>query len=112
MSKKKKESAAEKKSLEATVRSFGMSTGTYLSRHRFIVVIIIVGIALSFALIKTRSAIDVSRNETRYNEEVLKINYQQINNETLESFRLAEEDRKVEVNSSFDPTRQNPFVEN
>jgi len=103
---------SDKKSPQESLKKLSVAVVDFLTNHRFVLVIVIVGIALSFALIKTRSAINVTRNEDRYNEEVLKINYKQIDSETLESFRLADEDRKVEVNSNFDPTRQNPFTEN
>jgi len=83
----------------------------FATQHRFVLIAAVVGIALSFALLKTRSALDISRNEDRYTEGFLQINYKEINSETLESFRLAEQDSATEVNSNFDPNRQNPFAE-
>jgi len=84
---------------------------TVLTKHRFILVIIIVGIALSFALIKTRSFINIYRNEDRYAEENLKINYKQIDKEILSKFQAESKDSKIEVNSNFNPNRQSPFSE-
>ena len=81
------------------------------SRHRFVLILFIVGAAISFALLKTRSFIDISRNEDRYSEEVLLINYKEIDETILEEFQAAQQDAAVEVNPSFDPDRSNPFSE-
>lgn len=81
------------------------------SRHRVILMILLVGAAVSFALIKTRSFIDVPRNEAKYSEEKLKIRYSGIDQQTLQDFTSAQQDKAVEVNPQFEPNRSNPFSE-
>lgn len=82
-----------------------------LTKHRLILLFAILGTAVAFALLKTQSFIDIPRNEQRYNEETLKIKYKQIDKDTLESFATEKNDTDVQVNSKFDPTRNNPFVD-
>jgi hypothetical protein len=97
--------------LSEKLKTFTVSSLNFVASHRFILVIVIVGAALIFALLRTRSFIDIPRNETRYNEEYILINYKDINVETLERFKATDQDTKIEVNSNFDPNRQNPFTE-
>lgn len=81
------------------------------SQHRLIVMLFVIGVAVSFALIKTRSFIDIPRNETKYSEEKLKIHFESIDQQTLNEFKSAEQDRSVEVNPQFNPNRSDPFSE-
>ncbi len=99
-----------KTSLEHAKR-IGTKVVDYASRHRIIVMFALVGVAVSFALIKTRSFIDIPRNEARYSEEQLKIHYEVINEQTLSEFKSADQDQSIEVNSKFNPNRSNPFNE-
>lgn len=92
-------------------KRIGMKIVDNASRHRIIVMFAVVGVAVSFALIKTRSFIDIPRNEAKYSEERLKIHYEVINEQTLKEFKSAEQDQSVEVNSKFNPNRSNPFSE-
>ncbi len=82
-----------------------------LAQHRLIVVIIIIGVTLFGALLRTRSYIDVSRNEERYNEEVLQINYKQIDSKILEELKRSYQNNTFEVNSNFETNRRDPFTE-
>jgi len=82
-----------------------------ITKHRFILLFMILGTAIAFALIKTQSFIDIPRNEERYAEETLKIKYKQIDEATLALFAPTQDDKQVEVNSQFDPTRNNPFTD-
>lgn len=99
-----------KTSLEK-VKKIGIKIVENASRHRIIVMFAVVGVAVSFALIKTRSFIDIPRNESKYSEERLKIHYEAINEQTLNEFKAAEQDQSIEVNSKFNPNRSNPFSE-
>lgn len=82
-----------------------------LTKHRFILIFVILGAAISFALLRTQSYIDIPRNETRYNEGVLSINYKEIDTETIKSFQEKINDGSVNVESQFDSTRDNPFID-
>jgi len=81
------------------------------SRHRVILMAILVGIAVSFALVKTRSFIDIPRNEAKFTDEKLKIHYDSIDQQTLNDFKSAQQDTNVQVNPQFEPNRSNPFSE-
>ena len=99
------------KSKLGKIKVIGSSGALSITRHRFILLFIILGTAIAFALIKTQSFIDIPRNEERYSEETLKIKYKQIDEETLALFAPTQDDKPVEVNSQFDPTRNNPFTD-
>jgi hypothetical protein len=79
--------------------------------HRTFIVFVIIGGAITFALLRTRNFIDIPRNETTYNEARLQINYKSIDEELLSSFSQAESDQSVEVDSQFNPNRADPFSE-
>ena len=81
------------------------------TKHRFILLFIILGTAVGFALIRTSAFKDIPRNEQRYTDESLKIKYQQIDKQVLDSFADKQQDTNVEVGSQYDPTRVNPFVD-
>lgn len=81
------------------------------TKHRFTLLFIILGVAITFALLRTRSFIDIPRNEERYTEEALRIKYKSIDEEVLDQFSSADEDKDIEVDSDFAPDRQNPFTE-
>lgn len=99
------------KSKLSKIKVFGSLGATNITKHRFIMIFIILGTAVAFALVKTQSFIDIPRNEARYVEETLKIKYKQIDEETLAQFAPTQDDKPVEVNSQFDPTRNNPFTD-
>lgn len=102
------------KDLKTSIDQFKKPAAKFLltaSRHRVILMLLVIGVAVSFALIKTRSFIDIPRNETRYSDEKLKIHFNSINQQTLSEFKAAEQDTSVEVNSKFNPNRSDPFSE-
>jgi hypothetical protein len=80
-------------------------------QHRTFIVFVIIGSAITFALLRTRNFIDIPRNETTYNEARLQIKYKSIDEELLGSFSQAESDQSVEVDSQFNPDREDPFSE-
>jgi carbohydrate-binding DOMON domain-containing protein len=83
-----------------------------MTQHRFVLIFVILGAAISLALFRTQSYIDIPRNETRFTEGKLTINYKEIDTATLESFRTKLNDGSIQVESQFDPTRNNPFTDN
>ena len=99
------------KSKFGKIKVLGSSSVVSITKHRFILLFIILGTAIAFALIKTQTFIDIPRNEERYVEETLKIKYKQIDMDTLATFAPTQDDKQVEVNSQFDPTRNNPFTD-
>lgn len=99
-----------KKQLEKFQR-FANKLILFGTKYRFILLFIILGTAVGFALVRTRSYLDIPRNETRFSEETLQINYKQIDLEALATFDAAEQDRQIEVGSKFNPDRNNPFID-
>lgn len=83
-----------------------------LTQHRFVLIFVILGAAISLALFRTQSYIDIPRNEDRFVEGKLTINYKEIDTKTLESFRSKLNDQNIQVDSQFDPNRSNPFIDN
>lgn len=81
------------------------------TRHRFVLIFIILGAAIGFALLRTQSFIDIPRNENRYNEGVQTINYKTIDQKTLEAFKNVLNDQQVQVDSKYDSDRNNPFID-
>ncbi len=100
-----------KKSTEK-LRLAGQKALMLATRHRFILIFVILGAALAFALLRTQSFLTIPRNETRFNEGKALIKYKQIDAKTLEDFKAALNDQANEVDSKFDPGRSNPFVDN
>lgn len=84
---------------------------TTVTKRRFILIFVILGAAISFALLRTQSYIDIPRNESRFNEGILTIKYKEIDAETLKSFQEKLDDQSVEVDAQFDPDRENPFID-
>lgn len=99
------------RNISEKIREFIARYGKEITKYRIAVIFVIIGIAISSALLKTRSYIDIPRNEERYAEEVLQINYKSIDESLLEEFKDAQADNTIEVNSNFDPDRSNPFNE-
>ena len=81
------------------------------TRHRFVLLFVILGAAIGFALIRTQSYLDIPRNEQRYSDETLLIKYKKIDEETLNTFRATQNDSGISVGSQFDPNRNNPFTD-
>lgn len=82
------------------------------TKHRFILIFVILGAAIAFALLRTQSFLSIPRNEARFNEGKALIKYKQIDSATLESFKSALDDETAEVDSKFAPGRSNPFIDN
>ena len=99
------------KELPEKLKTAAINSANTIARHRFIIMVIIVGAAIAFSLVRTKSVLDIPRNESRFTEEVSLINYKEINQDVLEEFKAAELDVNIEVNSNFDPNRSNPFNE-
>ncbi len=100
------------KNMTEKIQKLGISLIATATKHRFILIFIILGAAIAFALLRTQSFLSIPRNEDRFNEGKLSIRYKQIDTETLESFKSALNDQNTEVDSNFEPGRVNPFIDN
>jgi hypothetical protein len=93
------------------LQATGLSLTKTATSHRFVLLFIILGAAIAFALIRTGSYLSISRDQARYEQEKQAIQYQQIDKETLEKFRTENQDKDIQVDSNFDPDRNNPFTD-
>lgn len=102
----KEKQSPKERLISIVVRSTRMAT-----KYRFTLLVLILGMAIGFALLRTQSFIDTPRNEKKYAEETAKIQYKTINKDTLKKFEQAQQDKDIDVGSQFDPDRVNPFTE-
>lgn len=98
------------KNLVEKIKKNAISAVDYATSHRILLLFIILGFAIGFALYKTGTYIDVERDNQRYTEETAKIKYNKIDKNILDSFSNKQTDSNVEVNSKYDPNRNNPFI--
>ncbi len=89
----------------------GLKIVRLATNHRFVLLFIILGSAIAFALVRTGSYLTIPRDQARYEQEVQAIQYKQIDKETLDKFRTDNQDKDIQVDSNFDPDRKNPFNE-
>jgi hypothetical protein len=84
---------------------------SFASRRKFLTVFIIASAAVLAALLKSQAYINPTRNEARYEEEKLKINYSTIDQEIVSKLSKTQEDKNIEVDPQLVPNRSNPFSE-
>ncbi len=99
------------KQLSEKIQKKGQELIIMGTRHRFVLIFIILGAAIGFALLRTQSFIDIPRNEARYNEGVLTIQYKTVDPKTLEAFKTVLDDQQVQVDAQFNSDRNNPFID-
>jgi hypothetical protein len=87
------------------------SAVVFTASHRAIIIFFIISVAVIVTLLQTRTFLDPGRNETRYQEEVVKIKYSTIDEEIVEKLKTTEEDANIDVGSNLVPDRNNPFDE-
>lgn len=90
------------------------SLGKYfnvLHRNQVFVVLLLVSAVLIMSLLRSRSYLNPERNEDRYNEGVLQIKYSTIDQKILTEIAGTLDDKNIEVDSSLEPGRNNPFAE-
>ncbi|MCA9346472.1 hypothetical protein KC960_03195 [Candidatus Saccharibacteria bacterium] len=92
------------------LKKFADSSIEFVANYRVLILFMILGLAVGFALYRTGTFINISRDEQRYTEETARIKYSKIDEKIIESFSDKKTDKNVEVNSQYDPTRSNPFV--
>ncbi len=98
-------------SIKEKVQSYIPILATKATKYRFTILFVILGGAIGFALLGTQTYIQIPRNEQRYSDETLKIKYKRIDQEALNTLKQKQQDGTIEVNSQYDPDRDNPFTE-
>ncbi len=92
------------------------STSSYLIRllnnHKFSTIFVISGVSVMIALLQTGLYLNPARNDTKFNEEKLKINYSTIDQEVVDKLRdSSQQSASFEIDPQFVPNRSNPFAE-
>lgn len=83
----------------------------FIYRNQVFIVLVICSAVLIFALLQSRTYLNPERNEARYEEERLKINYATIDEEVVNEIKATLDDKNITVDSNFVPDRRNPFAE-
>jgi fumarate reductase subunit C len=83
----------------------------FIYKNQVFIVLVVCSAVLIFALLQSRTYLNPERNEVRYEEERLKINYSTIDEEIVNEIRATLDDKNITVDSNFVPDRRNPFAE-
>lgn len=93
------------------IKSFLAKYLRVVQRNQVFIVILLVSAVLIFSLLRSRGYLDPVRNEERFSEGVLKIKYSTIDQSIIDEIGATLEDKDIEVDSNFEPGRNNPFAE-
>jgi len=97
--------------LTTSAKDFAEKATDFFAKHRFTIVFIIASSVVLLALVQSRSYLNPVRNEARYEEGKLKINYATIDQDIVEELSNTLNDKNIEVSPSLVPGRNNPFAE-
>lgn len=100
--------------LNKTINSLKSSTSkiiAYITKYRFTAVFIVASASVIAAVVQSGTYLNPPRNDDRYNDEKLKINYSSIDKDIVEKLSKTQQDATVEVNENLVPSRNNPFTE-
>ncbi len=98
-------------SLTSKGKKLVASLSDLIIHHQPVIIALILLASFGSALLMSQQFIDIPRNEDRYSDEALRVRFKQIDQEILAEFQEAQQDRTIEVNSNFEPNRDNPFSE-
>lgn len=96
--------------LESTKKQGEKIIGVII-KYRLTVVIMIAAASVMAALVQSGTYLNPPRNEERYSEEKVKINYSSIDEKIVEKLSKTQQDASIEVNENLVPSRNNPFAE-
>lgn len=82
-----------------------------VNRNQVFIVLLIASSVLIYTLIQSQTFIDPPRDESRYDEEIVKINYATIDQDVVDEISATLEDQDIDVDPNFVPGRNNPFAE-
>lgn len=88
--------------------------GKYLkivTQKQVFFVVLVCSAVLIYTLIQASSFLNPERNEDRYTEESLKVNYATIDEDIVDEISKTLQDEDINVDSNFVPGRNNPFAE-
>lgn len=84
---------------------------TFINHHQVFIVLVLASGILIYTLLQSQTYLDPARDETHYNEEVLKVNYATIDQEVVDQISATLDDQDIDVDPNFVPGRNNPFAE-
>ncbi len=90
------------------------SLGKYLAiinKNQVFIVLVVASCILIYTLIQSRTYLNPERNEDKYSEEIIKVNYATIDQELVDEISATLEDENIDVDSNFVPGRTDPFSE-
>lgn len=96
--------------LDSLKNSFNKYLGM-INKHQVFIVLIIASAVLGYTLLQSRTYLNPERNEERYTEESLKVNYATIDQEVVDQLSATLDDASIDVDSNFVPGRTDPFSE-
>jgi cell division protein YceG involved in septum cleavage len=99
------------KNIFSNAQSSGAKSIDFISRHRTVIVILVVCFAVIAALLQTQSYLNPTRNEDKYTEVITSVNPKKIDQEIVAKLEETQNDQNSSVDSSFVPDRNNPFAE-
>lgn len=110
MSKKTKKTTNKKSQKDSLLDSL-RSTQEFIAAHAFVIVFVVGGLSIGFSLVRARSYLNPSRDETRYTDGSAKINYSKIDQKILDRLKLTQNEQQSQVSKNLAPNRSNPFNE-
>ena len=90
---------------------FGHKFANFTAKHRIVIIFLIASSAIMLALLQSRTYLNPERDEARYEEERVLINYSTVDQEIVDKLSATLEDQDINVDSNFVPNRNNPFSE-
>ncbi|MFT4532140.1 MAG: hypothetical protein ACI9T8_000150 [Candidatus Saccharimonadales bacterium] len=94
-----------------SLKAIGSKLVSFVTKYRFTAAIAIAAASVIAAILTSGTYLSPPRNDLRYEEEKIKINYSSIDLEVVEKLSATQEDATIEVNGSLVPSRSNPFEE-
>lgn len=83
----------------------------FIYHHQVFIVLLLASAILIYTLMQTQTYLDPPRNESTYEEEIVKVNYATIDQEVIDEISATLDDKDIEVDPNFVPGRNNPFAE-
>lgn len=111
MTKKIKKVKAPKVSTKARLRAVTSRVSSLFAGHGVVIMFVIAGGTIGFALVRARSYLNPVRDESRYTEASAKNNYSKIDYTLVNKLEASLDRAPIDVTQSLAPNRKNPFSE-
>ncbi len=111
MAKKSKKPKAAKVSTKAQLRAVTTRARTVFAGHGVVIMFLIAGGSIGFALVRARSYLNPARDEERFTAATSKNKYSKIDYTLVNKLELSLNRAPIDVSQSLAPNRKNPFSE-